>query len=248
MISVLLASFLVASTLIVGYLAPQSPLASSHEANAPHIHTDLSSVSTPALNEYIETGNAYRRHTNSRPDALTFVPEHGAMGDDSALLTYLLALYDRPHPSFASLSSTSTPATTLPSPACAAQTPDVSATDLTGFFRVRDGRIVLHWSDHSRYRVFHTSPYLQLRVEAHPSGHLAIAELTFPQDQHELARRSMAQRSSRPYTDVLTLMGDGASQILDIDTGETIRAESEANARLRGPVRYPHSRSQALAE
>ena len=171
------------------------------------------------LNEYLETGEPAAVAQTLAPDALAFVPEQGAMGDDSGLMTYLLALRS-----------------TYPQLRFTVDRIDagddiaIASVHMSGtggargasqeFFRVRDGRIVQHWTTAPSSMLEHPLITTPQPVNVIQPGHLAIAEITFtPHEEDVYAIDGPAlvivQHGS------LTLIGDGASQILDIATGAT---------------------------
>ena len=182
------------------------------------------------LNEYLETGELGAVMQTLAPGALAFVPEHGAMGDESELMTYLLALRST-HPQ---LRFTVDRIDAGDDIAIAS----VRRSDTNGargasqeFFRVRDGRIMQHWSTETRSTLVHPILATPTQVGITYTGHLAIAEITFSPHKSEMhpidGPALLVVHRGR-----VTLTGDGSSQILDIPTGaSTMPAPNE-----RAPV------------
>jgi hypothetical protein len=222
-ISALLTCFLVIATLLVANLATNGPLASSHDANAPQSIQTIRRFYA-GLNEFMETGDPTTVSQTLAPGALAFVPEHGAIGDGSALLTWLLALRSTAPERRFSIDSIDAgddlAIATVRQSDTAATSPE--------FFRVRSGRIVQHWSAAPGSVLQHTLTTPPMRAELPASSHLAIAALTFPSGWSgplpiDGPALILVQQGS------LTLEGDGASQILDIATGQTTISEPSAH-------------------
>ena len=79
------------ASLIALYEVAQTPRALSNSATSPDSIQTIRRFYA-GLNEYLETGDASAVSTTLAPGALAFAPEEGVMGQDSGLLTYLLAL------------------------------------------------------------------------------------------------------------------------------------------------------------
>lgn len=177
-----------------------------------------------ALNEYMETGDASAVTQTVAPDALALVPEQGAMGEDSGLLTYLLALRSTlPKLRFTVDRIDAGGDLAIASVHIAGRT-DTSAIVLGAsaisneFFRVRDGRIVQHWTTAPNMVLQHPLTRLPMRLKVNQPSQLAIAGLTFPPgEKHPQPIEGPAivviQRGR------LSLTGNGSSQILDLATG-----------------------------
>lgn len=178
------------------------------------------------LNAYLETGDASAVSQTLAPDALAFVPEQGAMGEDSGLLTYLLALRSTvPKLRFTvegiDAGGDIAIASVRTSGRADASAAMPGASEISQeFFRVRDGRIVQHWTTAPNSLLVHPLTILPMRIEVIQPSHLAIAELTFPAGQDD------SQPIDGPALVIvqsgrLTLTGNGSSQILDLATGGT---------------------------
>ena len=215
-VSTLLACCLLVASLLALYEVAQLRQPSSNAANSSRsIHTIRRFYA--GLNEYMETGEPAAVAQTLAPGALAFVPDQGAMGDDSELMTYLLALRStEPRLRFTIDHIDAGDDIAIAS---------VRMSDTNGargasqeFFRVRDGRILQHWTTATRSTLVYPLMATPKQVDVTDSGHLAIAEITFsprenethPIDGHTLM---VVQRGR------VTLIGDGSSQILDIPTG-----------------------------
>lgn len=225
-LSSLLVVFLVLVSLIALYEVAQLPDPSS-DANR-----SSSSIRTirsfyAGLNAYMATGDAGTVSEHLAPGAWSVVPDHGILGDDSGLLTYLIALRsDQPQLRFTVDQIDADDAIAIANVRISGATgtpvlgwPPASGTSQE-FFRVRDGRIVEHWTTAPESVLLHSLTTPPIRVELIQPSHLAIAELSFsPGKQDPLAIDGPAfviiQRGR------LTLSGNGPSQILDIETGAT---------------------------
>ncbi len=249
-ISGLLAVCFLVASLIALYQVAKIPETSS---SAAHTSGSIRTIRNfySGLNEYLETGDASALSKTLAPGALAFVPEQGAIGDDSGLLTYLLALRSTlPHLRYTvesidaggdiAIASVHTsggagaPASALPNESGISQE----------FFRVREGRIVQHWTTEPASALLHALTVPPMRIEVTQSGHLAIAELAFSAD------RTDTKPIDGPALVIvergrLILTGDGASQILDIATGAASVPGPNENA-FAGPGRaifVPESRA-----
>lgn len=177
-----------------------------------------------ALNGYMETGDTSAVTEILAPDALAFVPLQGAMGKDSGLLTYLLALRSTmPQLRFTvdridAGGDIAIASVRISGRADAsAAMPSVSGISQE-FFRVRDGRIVQHWTTTPSLALLQPLTKLPMQTEFIHSAHLAIAELIFPPGQGDPAPIDgpallLVQRGR------LTLTGNGSSQILHLASG-----------------------------
>jgi hypothetical protein len=219
-----LAVFFLLASLVAIYEVTKIPRASSDATQTTQTIRTIREFYA-ALNEFMETGNASAVSQIVAPGALAFAPEQGIFGADSGLLTYLLALR-----------------TTLPqlrfivdhidagddlaiakvrvsgiADAAANVWPRAHGTSHE-FFRVRDSRIVEHWTTTPGPMLLLPLTSPTMLVEVIQPGHLAIGELSFPPgrldaqtiDGHALV---IVQRGS------LTLIGNGSGQILDIKNG-----------------------------
>ncbi len=167
----------------------------------------------------METGEPAAVAQTLAPGALAFVPDQGAMGDDSELMTYLLALRStEPRLRFKVDHIDAGDDIAIAS---------VHMSDTNGargtsqeFFRVRDDRIVQHWTTATSSTLQHPLITTPKQVNVTYPSHLAIAEITFtPHEEDEYPidgpTLMVVQRGS------VTLTADGASQSLDITTGAT---------------------------
>lgn len=177
------------------------------------------------LNEYMETGDAGAVSNVLAPDALVVVPAHGAMGADSGLLTYLMALRSTlPDLRFTveKIESEGDIAIATVRRSGIEEAPFAALGSASGvsqeFFRVSDGRITQQWTTEPDTVLTHPLTTAPAPVHLLQSGHLAIAELTFaphaggafPVDGPALL---LIEQGS------LTLIGDGFSQLLDLVSG-----------------------------
>lgn len=222
----LLALLLVLASLIALYQVTQMPHARSNGANS------IDSIQTirsfyAELDEFMETGDASALSKTLAPDVLAFVPEQGIMGEDSSLLTYLLALratYPRLRFSIEDIDASGNIAiasvrrTGIPDTPVSAW-PGASGTSKE-FFRVHDGRIVEHWTTTPGSVVQYPLTAPPMRIEVVQPGHLAVAKLTLspPHSDLHVIEGPALVLVERGH---LTLEGDGSSQILTIATGET---------------------------
>jgi hypothetical protein len=141
------------------------------------------------------------------------------MGDDSALMTYLLALRST-HPNLRFTVERIDAGDDLAIASVRQSCPTCPPQTLEEFFRVRDGRIVQHWTTAPSSTLEHPLFATPVTANIFQSGHLAIAGLTFAPHEnafHPIDGPALVviQRGR------LTLTGDGVSQILDIATGAT---------------------------
>lgn len=177
------------------------------------------------LNTYMETGDAGAVAVLLAPGAWSVTPEHGVAGDGSGLLTYLIALRST-HPrlrfSLDHLEAGDDLAIATVRVSGVSGMPNGAWPPASGtwqeFFRVRDGRIVEHWTTAPGSTLLHTLTAPPMQVTLVQPGHLAIAELSFSPSQHnpqviDGPAFVIVQRGQ------LTLTGNGSSQILDIETG-----------------------------
>lgn len=225
-ISGLLALCFLLASLLAFYEVATIPGASSNAANT------SKSIQTirhfyAGLNEFMETGDASAVSKTLDPGALAFVPEQGVMGDDSGLLTYLLALRSTlPRLRFtieridaggdiaiASVRRSGTEGVT------SAARPGAASTSQE-FFRVRDSHIVQHWTTEPGSMLLHPITKQSIRTGVTEFRHLAMAELTFAPHERD------PQPIDGPALIIvqhgrLTLIGDGSSEILDMATGST---------------------------
>ena len=151
-ISVFLALFLTMASLFALHEVAQMPLAfSKTTTSSSSIHTIRSFYA--GLDEYMETGNASALSSTLAPGALAFAPDEGVLGQDSGLLTYLLALRSTdPELRFTveqidtgdDIAIATVRRTGIAGVSVAAL-PSASETSQE-FFRVQDGRIVQHWT------------------------------------------------------------------------------------------------------
>ena len=220
----LLAFLLALASLIALYEVAQTPHARSNEANSIDSFRTIRSFYAE-FDAFMETGDASAISKILAPGALAFVPEPGIMGEDSGLLTYLLALRAT-HPrlrfsienidasgdiAIASVRMTGmagTPASTWP----------IASGISKEFFRIHDGRIVEHWTTTPASVVQSPLTVPPMRIEVFQPGHLAIAKLTLAPQRHE------PQPIEGPALVLVerghfTLEGDGTSQIVTIATG-----------------------------
>jgi hypothetical protein len=215
--------FLVAS-LVALYEVATTPRAFSNTANSSGSIETIRSFYA-GLNDYMAMGDAGAVASLLAPGAWAPLPEHGAMGDDSELLTYLIALrstlpnlrfiVDRIEAGEDLAIATVRRVGTAGSPAFSSA-PGTSQE----FFRVRDGRIVQHWTTAPGTLLLHPLTVPPIFIDVIQPGHLAIAELSFspghndpqPIDGPALL---IVQRGR------LTLTGGGSSQIVDMATGTT---------------------------
>lgn len=224
-ISGLLAFLLILASSIALYEVAQTPRAFSKGANS------LGTIRTirnfyAGLDEFMETGDASAVSKTLAPGALAFAPEQGAMGEDSGLLTYLLALRST-YPQLrltveqidaggdiavASVRRTGIAGVSAPS------FPSASGTSQE-FFRVRDGRIVEHWTTALGFALLHPLTVPPTPVTVHQPAHLSIAELTFSSSKYDLEEPIEGPALVIVQRGRLTLAGDGFSQILDLATG-----------------------------
>ena len=223
----MLAFLLVIASLIALYEVAQTPRAFSNEANSlDSVHTIRNFYA--GLDEFMETGDASAVSRTVAPGALAFVPEQGAMGADSGLLTYLLALRSTyPQLRFTvekidaggdiAIASVRRSGATAVS---ALGMPSTSGTSQE-FFRVRDAALSSTGQWRRALMLLHplTAPPMLTNIYQ-PGGHLAIAELTFLSGKYHL------EPIEGPALVIiqhghLTLAGNGANQILDLATGAT---------------------------
>ncbi len=226
-----LAVFFLVTSLFALYQVAQMPRGFSNDAHA------SASVRTirdfyAGLDEFMETGDISAVSNTVAPDALAFVPEQGAMGADSGLLTYLLALRStHPHLRFtieeidaggeiavASVRRSGTPDV---SPLGAQWTAGISQE----FFRVHEGRIVRHWTTAPGSVLVHPLTISPMLVSVYQPGHLAIAELIFSPGEDDLEPIEGPALIIVQHGQ-LTLAGNGFSQIVDLATGATSRGGS----------------------
>lgn len=215
---VLAAVFLLAS-LVALYEVTQIPLSSSESA---HSSKSIQTIRAfyAALNEYMETGDATPVSQTLAPGALAFVPERGAMGDDSQLMTYLIALRSTYPELRFSVERIDAGHDIAIASVRRMDASDASATSQE-FFRVRDSRIVQHWTTVPKSALLHPLTVPPMTETIIQSGHLAIAEITLAPDEdalHPIDGPALALVQSGR----LTLSGDSFSQILDIATGATV--------------------------
>jgi hypothetical protein len=179
-----------------------------------------------ALNEYMETGDANAVSEDLASAALAFVPEAGAMGDESGLLTYLLALRSTvPELRFAidriDVSGDIAIANVRRSAAAGSSSAAWPGEISQEIFRVQDGRIVQHWTTAPGSALLHPLARLSKRTEISDNHHLAIAELAFAPGQYA------SQPIAGPALIIvvqgrLSLIRDGSTQIVDIATGSAL--------------------------
>jgi hypothetical protein len=148
------------------------------------------------------------------------------MGEDSGLLTYLLALRSTmPQLRFTVERIDASGDLAIASAHISGRTDSLAAMPSAsetsqGFFRVRDGRIVQHWTTTPNMGLLHPLSRFPMRFEVNQPSHLAIAELTFPPGKGD------PQPIDGPALVVvqrgrLTLTGNGSARILDLATGGT---------------------------
>lgn len=219
----LLAVFFLLASLLAIYEVAKVPRASWETA---HSSKSIQTVRAfyAALNAYMETGDASAVTQTVAPDALALVPEQGAMGEDSGLLTYLLALRSTLPKLRFTVDRIDAGGDLAIASVHISGRADTSAA-LSGaseisyeFFRVRDGRIVQHWTTVPNMVLQHPLTKVPMRLKVNQPSHLAIAELTFPPGKEH------PQPIDGPALVViqrgrLSLTGNGSSQILDLATG-----------------------------
>ncbi len=236
-ISWLLVLLLTTASLIALYQVAQTPRAHSNGANAIDSFRTIRSFYA-GLGEFMETGDASALSITLAPGALASVPEQGIMGDNSALLTYLLALratHPRLRFSVENIDASGDIAIASVRMSGMADTPASTWLGASGtskeFFRIHAGRIVQHWTTTpgSVLRYPLTAP--PMRVEAFQPGHLAIAKLTIS-PQHNDPQPIEGPALLLVERGHLTLEGDGSSQIVTISTGATYlpRAKEQGSA------------------
>jgi hypothetical protein len=222
----LLAVFFLVASLFALYEVTQTPRAFSDEANSlDSVHTIRNFYA--GLDEFMETGDASAVSRTVAPGALAFVPDQGAMGADSGLLTYLLALRSTYPQLRYTVEKIDAGGDIAIASVGRSGAPDVSALGTPGtvgisqeFFRVQDGRIVRHWTTAPGSVLLHPLTVSPMPVAAYQPGHLAIAEFAFSPGKDDL------ETIEGPALVIvqhgrLTLAGDGFSQILDLATGAT---------------------------
>lgn len=173
------------------------------------------------LNDYLESGNAQALSRTLVPGALAFVPAEGILGEGSELLTYLLALRSTvPHLRFTveAIDAGDDLAIATVRVSGVGALPDTDGVTSQEFFRVRDGRIIEHWTTASGSALQHPLTAPPVRIQVFQPGHLAIAELVFA------PHHSDPQAIDGPALVIvqrghLTLQGDDSSQIVDIVSG-----------------------------
>jgi ketosteroid isomerase-like protein len=247
----LLALLLGVASLIALHEVAQTPMSRSNEANSMDSFRTIRGFYA-GLDEFMETGDASALSKTLAPDALAFVPEQGIMGEDSGLLTYLLALratYPRLRFSIETIdasgdiaiASVRTTGTAMSPPA--STWPSASGTSKE-FFRIDAGRIVEHWTTTpgSVLQFPLTAP--PMRIEVFQPGHLAIAKLTIS------PQRNDPQFIEGPALVIverghLTLEGNGSSEIVSIATGATYvpRANELGSARPGQAISIPDHRA-----
>jgi predicted SnoaL-like aldol condensation-catalyzing enzyme len=215
-VSAVLACCLLLAGLLGLYEVAQLRQASSNAAN-PSQSIQTIRRYYAGLNEYLETGNAAEVEKTIAPGALAFVPEKGAMGDDSALMTYLLALRST-YPQLRFTVDQIDAGDDIAIASVRMSGSDSPRGTSQEFFRVRDGRIVQHWTTAPSATLEHPILATPKPIAVAHSGHLAVAEITFSSHQEDVHAIDgpallVVQRGR------LTLIGDDASQILDIATG-----------------------------
>jgi hypothetical protein len=225
LISGVLAVFFLMASMVAIYEVTKIPRAFS---GAAHTSESIQTIRAyyAALDAYMETGDAGDVSEILAPGAPAFVPEQGAMGEDSGLLTYLLAVRS----TFPKLRYTVDSIDAGGDIAIAsvrisgrgdASTAMRSASEISQeFFRVRGGRIVQHWTTAPSLALLHPLIRLSMRFKVNQPSHLAIAELSFP------AGKDVPQPMDGPAIVIiqrgrLMLTGNGSSQILDLATGGT---------------------------
>jgi hypothetical protein len=228
--SALLAFLLVLASLIALYEVAQTPRASSHDAQS------LDSIRTirrfyAGLNAFMDTGDANAVANSLAPGALAFAPDQGVMGQDSGLLTYLLALrstYPKLRFTVEQIDAGDDIAIATVRRSGAADHSDLGLLSTSGtsreFFRVRDGRIVQHWSTAPESMLRYSLTVPPVPVTVFQPGHLAIAELTFAPNQHD-PHLITGPALVFIHGGRRTLTGDGSAKILDIATGITSAPE-----------------------
>jgi predicted SnoaL-like aldol condensation-catalyzing enzyme len=217
-VSAVLACCLLLAGLLGLYEVAQMRQASSNAAN-PSQSIQTIRRYYAGLNEYLETGNAAEVERTIAPGALAFVPEKGAMGDDSALMTYLLALRST-YPQLRFTVDDIDAGDDIAIASVRMSGTDGARGTSQEFFRVRDGRIVQHWTTAPSSMLEHPLLATPKPVDVAHSGHLAVAEIAFSPHEEDVSAIDgpallVVQRGR------LTLIGDGASQMLDIATGAT---------------------------
>jgi len=234
-VSGVLAFLLVIASLIALYEVAQTPRAYSNDGHSLRAIQTIRSFYA-GLDEFMETGDANAVSKTLAPGALAFVPEAGILGQDSGLLTYLMALRSTsPKLRFTveqiDAGDDIAIATVRRSGAVDLTTLGVpSASGLSQeFFRVRDQRIVQHWTTAPASVLQYPLAGQSLPVEVVQPGHLAIAVLTFSPNQHVphlvAGPALVLVQSGR-----LSLTGDGSGQILDMVTGATAMPELNESA------------------
>lgn len=224
LLSGLLIVILVTASLLALYEVRKLSLASSYLARSASSTQTVRSFYA-GLNEYMETGDISAVSDMLAPDALIAVPSQGAMGDDSGLLTYLVALRS----TLPELRFTIEKIETEGEIAIATvrrtgieEAPASSLGSASGlsqeFFRISGGRIVQQWTTEPDTVLTYTLTDAPMRAHLIRTGNLAIAELTFAPARGEAhpvdgPALLLVERGS------LTLIGDGQSQILDSVTG-----------------------------
>ena len=234
-VSTLLACCLLVASLLALYEVAQLRQPSSNAANSSRSIQTIRSFYA-GLDEFMETGEANAVSKTLAPGALAFVPEAGILGQDSGLLTYLMALRSTsPKLRFTveqiDAGDDIAIATVRRSGAVDLTTLGVpSASGLSQeFFRVRDQRIVQHWTTAP-------APCCSTRLPANPCLSRSSSPviwpspiLTFSPNQHVphlvAGPALVLVQSGR-----LSLTGDGSSQILDMVTGATAMPELNESA------------------
>jgi hypothetical protein len=216
-VSAALACALLLASLLALHEVAQMRQDSSKAANSSRSIRTIRSFYA-GLNDYLESGSPADVPQSVAPGVLAFLPETGAMGDNSQLLTWLLALRST-DPNLRFTVDHIEAGDDLAIATVRQSCPNCQTRTSQEFFRVRDGRIVQHWTTAPSSTLSHPLIQAPQQVTVTNAGHLAIAEVTFGPQEAEVHAIDgpalvLVQRGR------LTLIGDGSSQILDIVTGE----------------------------
>ena len=222
----LLAFLLVLASLIALYQVAQMPHARSNDANSMDSFRTVRSFYAE-FDEFMETGDASYLSKSLAPGALAVIPEQGVMGENSGLLTYLLALratYPRLRFTVEDIDVSGNFAIASVRMTGMADTPAPTWPGASGiskeFFRIHDHRIVEHWTTTPASVVQYPLTVPPIRVEVFQPGHLAVARLTIS-SQHTDAQSIEGPALLLVERGHLTLEGNGSSQIVTIATGAT---------------------------
>jgi ketosteroid isomerase-like protein len=222
----LLALLLALASLIALYEITQMPRARSNEFDSMDSFRTIRSFYAE-FDAFMETGDANAISKILAPGALASVPDQGVVGENSGLLTYLLALratYPRLRFTVEDIDASGNIAIASVRRTGISDTPASTWPGASGtskeFFRIHDGRIIEHWTTTPGSVVQYPLTAPHLSVEVVQPGHLAVARLTIsPQrsDLHVIGGPALVlvERGR------LTLEGDASSQIVTIATGAT---------------------------